>query len=256
MNIVKINNRLLTYIDYDKELAEYFNCSVEEVVKDRKKVNFDKEWQMKVKDSKTANKFYAQTFSNLFRQAQQREKRLVLYRRILKNILETQYNYELDMSFSEHEYNGKMFSNYTMQNVLDYGCGIGDIGLMMAMIGYNVNLLEIGESELEKFIKWRFEKRNLPYNFIPYKQQLKLGVYDIVICIDVLEHHEDPKIALLDMYDSLRRFGYLFLEYGWEERIEYAKQLGGLDIDDKFIKKFIKEKFIIKDKDSFWLIKK
>ena len=258
MNLeIRTDEKYLTYIDYDKELAEYFKCSVEEAKKRRSELDFDKEWEKrKVDTADKANKMYAETHTNLFRQARPREKRLVLYRRIMKDILSTQKNYDLDIDFSSHEYNGKQFAGYTMHNVLDYGCGIGDIGLMMSMMGYNVDLLEIGNSELEKFIKWRFAKRNLPCNFIPYGTPLKGGYYDIVVCVDVLEHHEKPREAMKDIYGALRDYGYLFLEYDFHERRDGYEILGDVDCDKDFLRPFEKENFIVKDSDYFWLIKK
>lgn len=255
MITIREDDKYLTYIDYEKELAEYFNCSIDEIRERNKEADFDKEWKEKVKDKKTANTLYAKTKANLFRQARKREKRLVLYRRILKDLLKTQYSYKHDMYFSEHEFEGKVFPNYSRQNILDYGCGIGDIGLVLSHLGYRVDLLEIGNSELEKFIKWRFKKRFLPCNFIPYGQRLKRELYDVIVCVDVLEHHEDPKRALLDIYEGLRPYGYLFLQYGWHEREEY-KELGGEDLNQKFIKPFLAKHFITEDKDKFWLIKK
>ena len=258
MNLkIKTDNKFLTHIDYDKELADYFNCSTEEISKKRKQAIFAKEWNARnIQNAEQANKLYAETYSNLFRQALPREKRLVLYRRILKNILTTQRHYEFNMDFSRHEYDGKRFPNYTMQNVLDYGCGIGDIGLVMTMLGYRTDLLEIGNSQLEKFIKWRFEKRYLPCNFIPYGTSIKGNYYDIIICVNVLEHHEKPREALMDMHHALRKYGYLFLAYGYYERKEDYKVLGDVNADEEFIKPFIEANFISKDKDNFWLIKK
>lgn len=254
---VRTNDKFLTYIDYDRELADYFNCSVEEIKKRRGELDFTREWRERgIKNAEEANRLYAETYANLFRQARKGEKRLVRYRRILKDILATQRNYELDMNFSPHEYDGKQFPNYSMQNVLDYGCGIGDIGLVMATLGYRVDLLEIGDSQLERFIKWRFDKRYLPCGFIPYGTRLKACYYDVIVCIDVLEHHENPMQAMTDMYDSLRKYGYLFLGYGYSERRGEYSVLGDVDADEEFIKPFIKANFIVKDKDSFWLIKK
>lgn len=243
-------------IDYDKELAEYFNVSIEEIQKRRKQYNFDIEWEKKnIKDGKEANKFYAETLANIFRQAQPREKRLVLYRRILKYILATQMARELNLLYSENEYGGKLFSPYTKNKILDYGCGIGDIGLMLSMLGYDVDLLEIGNSEAEKFLRWRFEKRYLPCNFISYGQPLRGVSYDIVICIDVLEHHEKPREALMDMTDALKKNGYLFLQYGWHERENYPI-LDDLKANKKFIEPFLQKNYVCNDKGHFWFSKR
>ncbi len=245
-----------TFIDYDKELADYFNISVEEVRQKRSELDFEAEWhKRKISNPEEANKLYAESEANLFRQARKREKRLILYRRVLKDILSTQIVKELKIAYSGNEYRGKSWAPYTKNTVLDYGCGIGDIGLMMATLGYEVDLLEIGDSKIEKFIKWRFNKRYLAYKFIPYGRALDKEKYDIVFCVDLLEHHENPRQALRDIYNSMKVGGYLFLSYGWFERVDYIA-LGDWFADDEFIKPFLKKNFLSYDKFNFWYIKK
>ena len=249
MKMKSANNFDLSYIDYDSELAEYFGTTIEEVREMKGKSKFKEEWKEKVTSVEDANRLYVETKANLLRQMRPNEKRIVLYRRILKNILKTQVNRSI------WEFSGKMLSSYSKNRVLDYGCGIGDIGLILTMLGYDVDLLEIDGSELEKFIRWRFDKKYLPYNFIPYGEELKSDCYDIVVCIDVLEHHEKPRQALTDMHKSLKAGGYLFLQYGWHERKEY-KELGDLRAREEFIDPFLREKFIQNDRHWFWFIKK
>lgn len=225
----------MKYIDYNRELMEYLKIS-KAILDKLSYISYQNEWKLKVKDNKTANKFYQDTITNLIRQARYSDRRMVLYRRIIKNILTKQDEH------SDGEYDGKFFPNYTKNKVLDYGCGIGDIGMVLAQIGYDVDLLEIGNSQLEKFIKWRFDRRYLPYTFIPYGEKIKPYNYDIVINIDVVEHHENPEQCIKDCYEALKIGGYFFLEIDWKERLDY-KELGHLNAFEEFIKPFMEKNF-------------
>ena len=232
----------------DKELSEFLNISIEEVKKRRGEGKFDRDWNnANLKTKKEATEFYGKAECLLFRQTMPRPRKQVLYRRILKDILST--------TKSDDEFRGKNFPDYTKQKVLDYGCGCGDIGLVLASAGYDVDFLEVG-GFFEKFIKWRLDKRYLDGKYINYGKYLGKDVYDAIICYDVLEHHENPRQCLKDIHKALKTGGYLFIEYGWHERIEY-QILGDQNADSEFIVPFLDEKFIGEDGGKrFWFIKK
>ncbi len=236
-------------IDTNKEIQEFYNMTPDEVNHHRKHIHFDAEWaEANIDTKEKANRFYADSKTLVLRQTIPRVKKEVLYRRILKDILTTTVD---DGEFR----GGKGFLDYTKQKVLDYGCGTGDIGLMLASVGYDVDFLEIGDSEFERFIKWRMEKRYLPHTFISYGEELKKNHYHVVVCYDVLEHHGKVRQALQDIYDSLKVGGYLFLEYGWHEREAYPV-LGDLNADTEFIVPFLDKYFeCIDGAKKFWFKK-
>lgn len=83
---------------------------------------------------------------------------------------------------------------YKVQSVLDFGCGVGNDGLMMLDEGYDVIFADINVSAIE-FLKWRLEKRKTKRN--RYKvinisnSDLKVES-DMFWSVDVIEHMKDP----------------------------------------------------------------
>jgi len=98
--------------------------------------------------------------------------------------------------------------------VLDYGCGISDIGLLFAKLGANVTIADLDNKKFD-FAKWRYEKRKLPFTFIPIKEPSDIPIlersrYDLVIIIEVFEHVRDPFSLLKMLTVSLKKDGLLF----------------------------------------------
>ena len=242
------------YIDYNRELADFFGETKEEISKFRQTKNFDREWKEArekgyFKTDEDVNRFYADNKGLVVHQSRERKTRNIMYRRILASIFEG--------ATGSKEFRHKMWIPNTKHKVLDYGCGIGDIGVMLLSVGFIVDFLEVGDSLFEKYINWRVEKRYLQGNskFIPYGKDLGENVYDIICCIDVVEHHVNPRQAMIDIHRALKPGGFLFFEHGWFERKEY-KELSDQNGYNLFIKPFIDENFTSKDTSDFWLIKK
>lgn len=98
--------------------------------------------------------------------------------------------------------------------VLDYGCGVADIGLLCSILGWDVYLCDLDTPRFD-FTLWRFEKRNLePHVFKVDSSdeyvRLEEGFFDIVFVTEVLEHVRDPLRLLKNITKALRRGGYLF----------------------------------------------
>lgn len=126
---------------------------------------------------------------------------------------------------------------YQQLNVLDYGCGAGNLIIPLAEIGLNVSGVEVKDSELSKLLKWRFDKRFLTLNYYGHEDNLPEN-QDVVICWDVLEHLTDVRGSLDKMLCCLKQGGLLFLSYGWHERISYPP-LYEAEKEDGFIKEWL-----------------
>ena len=78
------------------------------------------------------------------------------------------------------------------RTILDYGCGIGENGLMMAKAGYEVTLVDFDTNSF-KFAKFRAKNYSDNVKFLTFDEfRANLKDYkekfDLVLCLDVLEH--------------------------------------------------------------------
>lgn len=96
--------------------------------------------------------------------------------------------------------------------IIDFGCGVGSHGIFCAQHGAVVDFLDV-DGPLYNFAKWRVRKRGIAINKYRYPDdQLPNKYYDVVICLDVLEHIADPAAALSNLTAALKSGGYLLLE--------------------------------------------
>jgi 2-polyprenyl-3-methyl-5-hydroxy-6-metoxy-1,4-benzoquinol methylase len=84
--------------------------------------------------------------------------------------------------------------------VLDYGCGVADPSLYLALSGVTVTIVDLDDRKFD-FANWRFQKRNLKVNSIRAAQTeepIDLGnrKYDVIIMAEFLEHVRNPRLFL------------------------------------------------------------
>lgn len=98
------------------------------------------------------------------------------------------------------------------KTALDFGSGIGSLGLLLAQHGIKVTLSEIN-SRLNDYAKWRFEQRGISApDFIDLNtNQLPTNEFDFISALDVLEHSIDPGKILMMLGEALREGGLLFI---------------------------------------------
>lgn len=95
------------------------------------------------------------------------------------------------------------------RQALDFGSGIGALGLLLARHGIDVTLAEVNPA-LQDYARWRFGQRMLAACFVdPEAGPLPEAAYDLVSAIDVLEHLPDPGAALCQLAATLRPGGVL-----------------------------------------------
>lgn len=75
--------------------------------------------------------------------------------------------------------------------VLDYGCGVGDMGMFFARLGANVSFFDF--AHILEFVKFRASREKLPVTLISVeKKYADYLIYDFAIFGEVLEHLDDP----------------------------------------------------------------
>lgn len=94
-------------------------------------------------------------------------------------------------------------------HVLDFGCGSAPVGFELALKGHRVDFVDLDGAEAYEFTKWRAQKRDLNGN----AGWTVGGPYDVVLCLDSLEHLKDPIPRALDLVDRLVPNGVLVTNY-------------------------------------------
>lgn len=100
-------------------------------------------------------------------------------------------------------------------NILDFGCGVGTISFYLASLGNKV----IGVDISEKAVKLAKESSKLLmlqnkitfYNLDEWTKKINKPKFDIVICIEVIEHVLSDKNLLKSIRNNLKGSGVLIL---------------------------------------------
>jgi SAM-dependent methyltransferase len=95
------------------------------------------------------------------------------------------------------------------KTVLDYGGGAGRDSIIYAKLGYAVTYCDI-LSNFTEFVRNRFRKRNLEIDVYDVRD-LGEQRFDIIHCVDVLEHIYDLEYAVADIFARLNEGGHLIV---------------------------------------------
>lgn len=94
--------------------------------------------------------------------------------------------------------------------ILDYGCGSGQIGLTLINSGCNEVTMADVPLPLFKIIKRMLSPYIGEHRFMEITEKYPLKTnYDLIICVDVLEHVRDPDLVVKHLADHCK---YLYLE--------------------------------------------
>ena len=133
----------------------------------------------------------------------------------------------------------KLQQNFSKNMVLDFGGGIGTHALANAMSENveHVFFVDINETNRE-FVKFRAKKLGLEQKISFHKsiEDTNVKIFDSIVCLDVLEHLEDPASQINEFHgimaeDSFSIFNWYFYK---GDNNEYPFHID----DEKLVSKF------------------
>jgi 2-polyprenyl-3-methyl-5-hydroxy-6-metoxy-1,4-benzoquinol methylase len=95
---------------------------------------------------------------------------------------------------------------------LDIGCGAGDLCNTVYSLGYKVKGIDFSPDAIQlcqELYKDIIQEDEISFSQLEIDQIQ--GTYDIIFMLEVLEHLEDDKSALLKIYEILKPNGYMIL---------------------------------------------
>ncbi|MBF7683403.1 bifunctional 2-polyprenyl-6-hydroxyphenol methylase/3-demethylubiquinol 3-O-methyltransferase UbiG [Acinetobacter sp. B5B] len=100
------------------------------------------------------------------------------------------------------------------KKVLDVGCGGGILSESMARLGADVLGIDMGEAPLNvaRLHAQKESVHNIQYQQIPVEQlaQEQAGQYDVVTCMEMLEHVPDPASIIKACQQLVKPNGHVF----------------------------------------------
>ncbi|MBR1375783.1 MAG: bifunctional 2-polyprenyl-6-hydroxyphenol methylase/3-demethylubiquinol 3-O-methyltransferase UbiG [Cardiobacteriaceae bacterium] len=105
------------------------------------------------------------------------------------------------------------FVNLSRKKILDIGCGGGVLSEALAKKGAMVFGIDLSSAMLDAAKEHAKENNlNISYRLISSRRCVELEEkYDLIVCMEMLEHISDPASILRDCYQMLPSGGYLFL---------------------------------------------
>jgi O-antigen/teichoic acid export membrane protein/SAM-dependent methyltransferase len=108
--------------------------------------------------------------------------------------------------------------NFSEFRVLDYGCGVSDIGLLFASLGAEVTICDLDNKKFD-FTEWRFKRRGYSPHSIRVADtevypELPESRFDLIIATELFEHVRDPLRLLKNLTNALKTGGYLLDSMG------------------------------------------
>ncbi len=106
------------------------------------------------------------------------------------------------------------------KKILEIGCSIGAVSSLLVEKGFNVWASDISEYAVKKAMKLT---PSVNFSVIDIQKKVPLAqTFDYVIAFEVVEHLEDPKKGIKNMYDALTTKGKVVIStpypYKWNFR--------------------------------------
>ncbi len=175
--------------NYHQELSDYFKISIDEVL--QRSANINGKLKQKWEKSKNSEEFH-KTDLIVYRMMRYRPK----VWDCLSGIL----------SFSITRGDKK---------ILDYGCGVGSYLIPLAEVGFEMTGVEVQDSVVLDFVRWRLKKRYLDVPVFGHKELdlIKENTFDAILFYDVLEHLDNPFEVVKRLHHLLKSKGILYMTF-------------------------------------------
>ena len=97
--------------------------------------------------------------------------------------------------------------------MLDYGCGVGALTFPWARLGHGVTWVEHSEAALS-YLRWKAQRYGLHnVRILSADDHAEyIGCYTGIVCVDVLEHVEDPLRLQANIWKWLKIGGHALLK--------------------------------------------
>ncbi len=116
-------------------------------------------------------------------------------------------------------------------NVLDFGGGIGDVSILLAKNGFNVEYADVSGNTYN-YARWAFTNANLSVKMTNLSESKVSGKYDTIICIDVIEHLPNAKEVFENLASMLNAGGtFIVTNLHTEEFSKYHPMHEKIDLD-------------------------
>ena len=95
------------------------------------------------------------------------------------------------------------------KNVLDVGCGTGELAFRIAKEGANVKGIDYSERAIN-IAKKKYSHSNLSYELVDVSKKIS-GKYDVIVSIGTLEHMDKPYVMLKKFKNHLNPNGKIII---------------------------------------------
>lgn len=199
-------------LDGFRDAAQYLDITLKKIIDNYNELHKQFSHRMKFKNLSEIE------FNERFCDIQPNAEELIEFYRYTDNyILElTEYHSTHARRYMTSEI-AKRIRHYNLDNVLDYGCGIGEDSIALLDNGFNTTLCDIAGKTFD-FAKWRVGKRRYFPDIIEIYSEDQHYLFDnkqfeAVLCLEVLMHVPDPIKTLKLLYSHLKINGFLFLTH-------------------------------------------
>jgi len=195
-----LSEKLVCHLSWTKELAGYFKTTPKKIIDiyQTKRQQTISLWGKKKRNTEAKiHSFYQETDYFIFRQ--------------------------------NHYHRHKIYLDIALPLLLkkqgsfcEYGGGIGSVTKFLTKIfpGWQYTIVDL-DCPVLKFARWRFKNNQNVSCATVTSDKLPLNKkYDVIVCLDVLEHVSNPFKVIKHLISNLKPRGWLYLNFIYEPRQE------------------------------------